>query len=239
VPPTAYIDAQSLKRKRAARESTLYQAASHAYWKGEALASALATDAAALHRGMVYRKALIREHWRMRAFADVTGELPLVLRVDGAVHCEADEAELNIPSHAWVESFAALFKAEGERVTPPVREKIEEFWGRFCGIEEFWRRFSPQRALLPVRDRDDLEEVGEPGGGAGAARMVVARREERAASVEADGSGGGVLRMLHEQPMMHRVASVEDASGSASRPAERRPEEMTEEEEELAMLGFI
>ena len=57
--------------------------------------------------------------------------------------------------------------------------------------------FSPQRALLPVRDRDDLEEVGEPGGGAGAARMVVARREERAASVEAYGSGGCVLRMLH------------------------------------------
>jgi len=86
------VDGGTLQRTRTPEILQALQESSHYYWTGNCSPDdAFAIGTSALHRGESYRKALLREHWRLKGFVEAlaceTIELPLVMRVDNAWDC--------------------------------------------------------------------------------------------------------------------------------------------------------
>jgi len=105
----------ALKRKRSPFELEAHEQVATRFWRGElGPTEAFAVDCAALHRGAVYRQALLREHWRLKGFAAMQAAhtLPLVMVVNGGWECRADPWALNMPSPELIESLKALPTSE-------------------------------------------------------------------------------------------------------------------------------
>ena len=82
-PPTACVPPSVLKRKRELDDLRCHQARATCFYNRTlAPDDPFAVDSALLHRGEVYRKALVREHWRLRGLAHIGRELPLVMQID-------------------------------------------------------------------------------------------------------------------------------------------------------------
>ena len=111
-PPTACVERAALHRVLKRKHASIAALVAHTkaaaqYWRGEApedvdtsleasVARAFADATKVLHRGEAYRSALLREHWRLRAFAEhLGGELPVAMRVEQAWALRAEPVSLN------------------------------------------------------------------------------------------------------------------------------------------------